>query len=151
VAELAVHLGQRLGLGPAALRSLAEGAYLHDVGKVGIPDHVLNKPGALSEEERGWIQQHPVVGSDIVGRASSLRGTLEVIRQHHERFDGHGYPDGLAGEEISLAAPIVAVADVWDALTSDRAYRAAWPPTAPCATWRSAAAPISTRSAWTPS
>ena len=128
VAELAVHLGQRLGLGPAALRSLAEGAYLHDVGKVGIPDHVLNKPGALSEEERAWIQQHPVVGSDIVGRAPSLRGALEVIRQHHERFDGHGYPDGLAGEQISLAARIVAVVDVWDALTSDRAYRPAWPP-----------------------
>ena len=89
---------------------------------------MLNKPGALSEEERAWIQQHPVVGSDIVGRAPSLRGALEVIRQHHERFDGHGYPDGLAGEQISLAARIVAVVDVWDALTSDRAYRPAWPP-----------------------
>jgi hypothetical protein len=88
---------------------------------------VLNKPGALSEEERAWIQQHPVVGSDIVGRAPSLRGALEVIRQHHERFDGHGYPDGLAGEQISLAARIVAVVDVWDALPSDRAYRPAWP------------------------
>jgi HD-GYP domain-containing protein (c-di-GMP phosphodiesterase class II) len=128
VAELSVHLGQRLGLRPAALRSLAEGAYLHDVGKVGIPDQILNKPGALTDEERAWIQQHPVVGSDIVGRAPSLRGALEVIRQHHEHFDGHGYPDGLAGEEISLAARIVAVVDVWDALTSDRAYRAAWPP-----------------------
>ena len=128
VAELSVHLGQRLGLRPAALRSLAEGAYLHDVGKVGIPDHVLNKPGALTEEERAWIQQHPVVGSDIVGRAPSLRDALAVIRQHHERFDGRGYPDGLAGEQISLAARIVAVVDVWDALTSDRAYRAAWPP-----------------------
>jgi HD-GYP domain-containing protein (c-di-GMP phosphodiesterase class II) len=128
VAELSVHLGQRLGLRPAALRSLAEGAYLHDVGKVGIPDHVLNKPGALTDEERAWIEQHPVVGSDIVSRAPSLRDALAVIRQHHERFDGSGYPDGLAGEQISLAARIVAVADVWDALTSDRAYRAAWPP-----------------------
>jgi HD-GYP domain-containing protein (c-di-GMP phosphodiesterase class II) len=128
VAEHAVHLGQRLGLGPAALRTLAEGAYLHDVGKVGIPDHVLNKPGALTDEERAWIQQHPVVGSDIVGRAPSLRDALAVIRQHHERFDGNGYPDGLAGEQISLAARIVAVVDVWDALTSDRAYRPAWPP-----------------------
>jgi HD-GYP domain-containing protein (c-di-GMP phosphodiesterase class II) len=127
VAELSVHLGQRLGLRPAALRSLAEGAYLHDVGKVGIPDQVLNKPGALTDEERAWIQQHPIVGSDIVGRAPSLRGALEVIRQHHERYDGGGYPDGLAAEEISLAARIVAVVDVWDALTSDRAYRPAWP------------------------
>jgi HD-GYP domain-containing protein (c-di-GMP phosphodiesterase class II) len=128
VAELSVHLGQRLGLRPAALRSLAEGAYLHDVGKVGIPDHVLNKPGALTEEERAWIQQHPVVGSDIVGRAPSLREAPAVTRQHHKRFDGRGYPDGLAGEQISLPARIVAVVDVWDALTSDRAYRAAWPP-----------------------
>jgi HD-GYP domain-containing protein (c-di-GMP phosphodiesterase class II) len=127
VAELAVHLGQRLALRPAALRSLAEGAYLHDVGKVGIPDHVLNKPGPLTDEERSWIEQHPVVGSDIVGRAPSLRDALDVIRQHHERFDGTGYPDGLAREQISLAARIVAVVDVWDALTSDRAYRPAWP------------------------
>src|SRR5215218_9129108 len=128
VAELSVSVGLRLGLRPAALRALAEGAYLHDVGKVGIPDHVLNKPGALTDEERAWIQEHPVVGADIVGRAPSPRDALTVIRQHHERYDGRGYPDGLAGEEISLAARIVAVADVWDALTSDRAYRPAWPP-----------------------
>jgi HD-GYP domain-containing protein (c-di-GMP phosphodiesterase class II) len=128
VAELAVGIGLRLGLRPEALRTLAEGAYLHDVGKVGIPDHVLNKPGALTDEERAWIQEHPIVGSDIVGRAPSLRDALSVIRQHHERYDGEGYPDGLAGKEISLAARIVAVADVWDALTSDRAYRPAWPP-----------------------
>jgi HD-GYP domain-containing protein (c-di-GMP phosphodiesterase class II) len=128
VADLSVQVGLRLGLRPAALRTLAEGAYLHDVGKVGIPDHVLNKPGALTEEERAWIQEHPIVGSDIVGRAPSLRDALKVIRQHHERYDGGGYPDGLAGDEISLPARIVAVADVWDALTSDRAYRPAWPP-----------------------
>ena len=128
VAELSVSLGLRLGLRPAALRALAEGAYLHDVGKVGIPDHVLNKPGALTDEERAWIQEHPIVGADIVGRAPSLRDALTVIRQHHERYDGSGYPDGLAGDGISLAARIVAVADVWDALTSDRAYRPAWPP-----------------------
>ena len=128
VADLSVRIGLRLGLRPALLRTLAEGAYLHDVGKVGIPDHVLNKPGALTGEERAWVQQHPLVGSDIVGRAPSLRDAIAVIRQHHERYDGGGYPDGLAGEQISLAARIVAVADVWDALTSDRAYRPAWPP-----------------------
>jgi HD-GYP domain-containing protein (c-di-GMP phosphodiesterase class II) len=128
VAELSVSIGLRMGLRPAALRALAEGAYLHDVGKVGIPDHVLNKPGALSDDERAWIQEHPIVGADIVGRAPSLRDALTVIRQHHERYDGRGYPDGLAGEEIALAARIVSVADVWDALTSDRAYRPAWPP-----------------------
>jgi HD-GYP domain-containing protein (c-di-GMP phosphodiesterase class II) len=112
---------------------------------------VLNKPGALTDEERSWIQEHPVVGVDIVGRAPSLREALTVIRQHHERFDGRGYPDGLAGEQISLAARIVAVADVWDALTSDRAYRPAWPPTALWPTWRPTAAPTSTRAASTPS
>ncbi|HEV2871717.1 MAG TPA: HD-GYP domain-containing protein [Actinomycetota bacterium] len=128
VAELSVSIGLRLELRPSALRALAEGAYLHDVGKVGIPDHVLNKPGALSDEERAWIQEHPIVGADIVGRAPSLRDALTVIRQHHERYDGRGYPDGLGGEEISLNARVVAVADVWDALTSDRAYRPAWPP-----------------------
>ena len=128
VAELSVSIGLWLGLRPSALRALAEGAYLHDVGKVGIPDHVLNKPGALTDDERAWIQEHPIVGSDIVGRAPSLRDALAVIRQHHERYDGTGYPDGLAGEQISLAARIVAGVDVWDALTSDRAYRPAWPP-----------------------
>jgi hypothetical protein len=77
------------------------------MGKVGIPDHVLNKPGALTDEERAWIQEHPIVGTDIVGRAPSLHEALKVIRQHHERYDGGGYPDGLAGDEISLAARIV--------------------------------------------
>ena len=92
VAELSVSIGLRMGLRPAALRALAEGAYLHDVGKAGIPDHVLNKPGALSDDERAWIQEHPVVGADIVGRAPSLHDALTVIRRHHERYDGRGLP-----------------------------------------------------------
>jgi len=124
VAELSVHIGLRLGLRPAGLRTLAEGAYLHDVGKVGIPDHVLNKPGALTGEERAWVQQHPLVGSDIVGRAPSLRDAIAVIRQHHERYDGSGY-FGLVGEHIPLGARVIAVADALDAMTSDRPYRPA--------------------------
>lgn len=126
VAEWSVRLGQRMGLRTPQLRMLAEGAYLHDVGKIGVPDHVLNKPGALTAEERHWIEQHPDVGVDIAGRALSLRSTLDMIRHHHERYDGGGYPDGLAGEGIPLLARVVAVADVWDALTSERAYRPAW-------------------------
>jgi hypothetical protein len=127
VADLAVRMGHRIGLGPDALRQLAHGALLHDVGKIGVPDGILNKPDSLSPEEWEWIKAHPVVGWEMTSRAPSLRGTLSVVRHHHERWDGTGYPDGLAAREIPESARIVAVADVWDALTSDRAYRLAWP------------------------
>jgi HD-GYP domain-containing protein (c-di-GMP phosphodiesterase class II) len=128
VAELSTRIGLRIGLEPEALRALHQGASLHDVGKISVPDHVLNKPGELTAEEWAWIEQHPTVGGELASRARSLRASIAPIRFHHERWDGSGYPDGLAGEGIPLAARIVAVADVWDALTSDRAYRAAWPP-----------------------
>jgi hypothetical protein len=141
VAELSVHLGQRLGLRPAALRTLAEGAYLHDVGKVGIPDHVLNKPGALSDEERAgssstrWSAPTSSDGPVAARRPGGHPPAPRALRRPRlPRRPGRG-------RRFSLAARIVAVADVWDALTPDRAYRAAWPPTAPCATWRPAAAP----------
>jgi hypothetical protein len=127
VAELATRIGLRMGLEPEALRRLHQGASLHDVGKIGVPDHVLNKPDRLTEEEWVWIHAHPTVGFDLANRAPSLREAAVAIRQHHERWDGTGYPDRLAGAEISMAARIVAVADVWDAITSDRAYRPAWP------------------------
>jgi hypothetical protein len=127
VADLAVRMGHRIGLGPDALRQLAHGALLHDVGKIGVPDGILNKPDSLTPEEWEWIKAHPVVGWEMASRAPSLRGTLSVVRHHHERWDGTGYPDGLAAREIPAPARIVAVADVWDALTSDRAYRPAWP------------------------
>jgi HD-GYP domain-containing protein (c-di-GMP phosphodiesterase class II) len=126
VAATSVRLGQRMGLRPQVLRRLAQGALLHDIGKIGIPDEILNKPGALTREERARIEEHPVIGWDIVQRAPTLREALHAVRHHHERFDGDGYPDGLRGDEIPLVARIVAVADVWDALTSDRAYRPAW-------------------------
>lgn len=126
VAELAVRIGTRMRLPAATLRALAQGAYLHDVGKIGIPDAILNKNGPLDPEERSWIEQHPVVGAEIVRRAESLRHALAAVRHHHERFDGTGYPDGLRGTEIPLIARITSVADVWDALTSTRAYRPAW-------------------------
>ncbi|HZB04518.1 MAG TPA: HD domain-containing phosphohydrolase [Actinomycetota bacterium] len=127
VAELSTRIGDRIGLGPDELRRLAQGALLHDIGKIGVPDGVLNKPGPLEEGEWKVIQSHPVVGWEVASRAPSLKAALSVVRHHHERWDGSGYPDGLGGADIPLAARIAAVADVWDALTSDRAYRPAWP------------------------
>lgn len=126
VAELSNRMGMALGLGPDHLRGLTQGALLHDIGKIGVPDHILNKPGVLTPEERVWIEQHPMAGWEMAVRVPSLREVVTVIRHHHERWDGTGYPDRLEGEGIALAARIAAVADVWDALTSDRAYRPAW-------------------------
>jgi HD-GYP domain-containing protein (c-di-GMP phosphodiesterase class II) len=127
VARVAVGIGERLGLEPGLLRRLAQGAQLHDMGKIGVPDAVLNKPAGLDDDEWEWIRAHPVVGWEIASRAPSLRSALDVIRHHHERWDGTGYPDGRSGPDIPRVARIAAVADVWDALTSDRAYREAWP------------------------
>jgi HD-GYP domain-containing protein (c-di-GMP phosphodiesterase class II) len=127
VADLSVRVGLRLDLGPDALRTLAQGAYLHDIGKIGVPDEILNKPGRLTDDEWTWIENHPTVGWEMASRAPSLRKALVVIRHHHERWDGTGYPDKMTGKAIPLAARIAALADVWDALTSDRAYRPAWP------------------------
>jgi putative nucleotidyltransferase with HDIG domain len=127
VAQLSVRIAEHMGLRPSALRAVAQGGLLHDIGKIGVPDQILNKPGALTPEERAEIEKHSSVGWEIVRQAPSLRGALAVVRHHHERFDGAGYPDRLAGEAIPKEARIAAVADVWDALTSDRAYRRAWP------------------------
>jgi HD-GYP domain-containing protein (c-di-GMP phosphodiesterase class II) len=126
VAELSTRIGLLLTLEPDAVRGLHQGAFLHDVGKISVPDRILNKPGDLDPEEWEQIQRHPEVGWDLVSRADSLRGALSAIRHHHERWDGTGYPDRLSGTDIPLSGRIVAVADVWDALTSDRAYRPAW-------------------------
>jgi len=126
VAEFATRLGERLGLDADTLRAVAEGAYLHDIGKIGIPDAILTKEGPLTDDERRLIEQHPIAGHDIARRAASLAHALPVIRSHHERWDGRGYPDGLREGDIPLIARVAAVADVWDALTSDRSYRAAW-------------------------
>jgi HD-GYP domain-containing protein (c-di-GMP phosphodiesterase class II) len=126
VADLSVRIGLRLDLRPDALRALAQGAYLHDIGKIGVPDEVLNKPGSLTDDEWTWIEAHPSVGWEMASRAPSLRNALAVIRHHHERWDGTGYPDKLTGKAIPIPARVAALADVWDALTSDRAYRPAW-------------------------
>ena len=96
---------------------------LHDIGKIGIPDNILLKPGRLDSEEYRIIQQHPVIGSDIMAHLGLWTREKGIVRCHHERFDGKGYPDGLAGKEIPRLARILSVADVYDAVASDRAYR----------------------------
>lgn len=133
VAELAVAVGRELGLAPPALLALEYGGVLHDVGKIGIPDHVLAKPVPLTAEEMALMREHPRIGADIVGGVEFLREALPAIRCHHERWDGAGYPDRLAGGDIPLAARIVNAADTWDACTSDRPYQAALAPAAAAA------------------
>jgi HD-GYP domain-containing protein (c-di-GMP phosphodiesterase class II) len=130
VCELAAAIGEELGLPPSQLRAAGYGALLHDIGKIGIPSSVLQKPGHLTDDEFAVLKEHPMRGWHIVSRTPSLREAAPAIRWHHERLDGSGYPDGLAGDQIPLEARIVAVADVWDALTSDRVYRNAWTPSA---------------------
>jgi putative nucleotidyltransferase with HDIG domain len=101
------------------------GALLHDIGKMGVLDEIINKPGALSEEEWVLMRAHPVVGAQIVEKMEFLTGTVDIVRHHHESWNGRGYPDGLRGEEIPLSARIVTVADSFDAMTTDRPYRKA--------------------------
>jgi putative nucleotidyltransferase with HDIG domain len=126
VALGAVSLGRELGLPPEDLRALAEGGILHDVGKLQIPDEILNKPGPLNEEERKIIERHPILGYAMCSRLGLLPEELDIVRSHHERMDGAGYPDRLAADQIPFVVRILSVADVYDALTSARAYRAAW-------------------------
>ena len=102
VADLSTRIGLRLALEPDAVRGLHQGAFLHDVGKISVPDQILNKPGDLDPDEWEQIQRHPEVGWDLVSRADSLRGALSAIRHHHERWDGTGYPDRLGGTDIPL-------------------------------------------------
>jgi putative nucleotidyltransferase with HDIG domain len=126
VAMYALRLGEEMGLSPEQLRALAQGTVVHDVGKIQIPDSILNKPGRLSADERAVIETHPVTGYEMCKRVGFMKDELDVIRSHHERWDGTGYPDRLTGNNIPLLARITAVADVYDALTSTRAYRVAW-------------------------
>lgn len=127
VALGAFKLGQALNLSPEELRVLAQGGVVHDIGKLEVPNEILNKPGPLNAEERKAIEQHTVAGYEICAQLGFMSGELNVIRWHHERMDGMGYPDKLSGTDIPLLARVMAVSDVYDALTSARAYRAAWP------------------------
>lgn len=125
VAEISLHLAKRLGLSADEQERIHIGAHLHDIGKIGIPDAILNKPGKLSGSEFAIIRRHPEIGSNIVRKVKVFQSVSDIVRHHHERIDGKGYPDGLKGEEISIGARIVAVADAFDAMTTIRPYRGA--------------------------
>jgi putative two-component system response regulator len=125
VIRYAVQLGKSLDLAEDVLEELRIASLLHDIGKAAVPDAILLKPGPLNVEETEIIKQHPITGENICAPVKSLRHILPVIRHHHERMDGSGYPDGLSGDEIPLRARILQVADIYDALLSDRPYREA--------------------------
>jgi putative two-component system response regulator len=126
LARYAVSLGEALGVGAEQQRALHLGGFLHDVGKIGVPDAVLLKPAPLDGNERMQMQQHPVIGDALCAHLRSLRAVRPIVRHHHERPDGSGYPDGLRGDEIPLLASIVSVVDAYDALTTARPYKAAF-------------------------
>jgi putative two-component system response regulator len=125
VAVMAERLGAVLELSENDRHALLRGGYLHDIGKIGVPDAVLLKPGRLDEAEWAIMRQHVEIGARICAPLRSLRPVLPIIRNHHERFDGSGYPDGLAGERIPYLARVFQVVDVFHALSSDRRYRKA--------------------------
>jgi diguanylate cyclase (GGDEF)-like protein len=125
VAELAELTAKRLGLEVEMTRAVRQGAELHDIGKLAVPDTILNKPGALDEDEWAFMRRHTLVGERILAAAPALLDVAKLVRASHERFDGDGYPDGLAGDEIPLGSRVIAVCDAWDAMVTDRPYRRA--------------------------
>jgi putative two-component system response regulator len=126
LARYALALGRALGVDEPMLKALWLGGFLHDLGKVAVPDRILLKPGRLDLDERRIIQTHPAIGAEMVQSMQTLAGVRPIIRHHHERYDGSGYPDGLRDQAIPLGARIMAVVDVYDALRTARPYKAAW-------------------------
>ena len=127
VAALCVKLAKGFGLSDEELENIRRGGLLHDIGKMGVPDSVLLKPGPLTEDEWVVMKKHPSIAYELISPIEYLRSALEIPYCHHEKWDGTGYPRGLRGEQIPLSARVFAIVDVWDALTSDRPYRKAWP------------------------
>jgi len=125
LARYATELGAMLNLTEEDLVTLGRGGYFHDIGKIALPDAILLKPAALTPEEFARVKEHPAEGERLCGNLRALRHVRPIIRQHHERLDGSGYPDGLTGDEISLLAQIIGIVDVYDAMTTDRPYRPA--------------------------
>ncbi|MEP6894482.1 MAG: HD domain-containing phosphohydrolase [Chloroflexota bacterium] len=126
VTQLALKLAEALGMEDEELVHMRRGALLHDMGKLGVPDAVLHKPGKLNDEEWVLMRKHPQLAYDMLHPIEYLRPALDIPFCHHEKWDGSGYPRGLKGEQIPLSARIFAIVDVWDALTSNRPYRPAW-------------------------
>ena len=116
-------IGVELGLMVRELQVLTFGAVLHDVGKIGMPECILNKAGRLTDEERAVVMEHPLRGSEIIGKIPQMGDVERIVRHHHERFDGDGYPDRLKGRDIPRDARIVSVSDTFDAITTTRSYR----------------------------
>jgi putative two-component system response regulator len=127
VSRMSLKIAAHLGFTEKKLENLQYGAFLHDIGKIGIKDEVLQKPGPLTSIEYRYIQDHPVIGAKIVGGIDFFKDKIPMIRNHHEQFDGNGYPDGLIGETIPIEARVIAVADSFDAMTSVRPHRKAKP------------------------
>jgi len=126
VTDLALRLARAVGISDGELVHVRRGALLHDIGKMGVPDRVLFKLGALTEDEWEILRQHPAYAYDLLSPIPCLHPALDIPYCHHERWDGTGYPRGLRGTQIPLAARVFAVVDVWDAMYSDRCYRPAW-------------------------
>ena len=127
VAKCAAEIARKLGWSEEEIRNIYHIGLLHDIGKIGVPDSILNKPSRLSDEEFAQIKKHPVIGGEILKNIHMIRGVADGALYHHERYDGKGYPNGLKGEEIPLCARIIAIADTYDAMTSNRIYRAKLP------------------------
>ena len=123
VSEYSVLIGEKVGLSEEELKTLRIGGLFHDIGKIGIPDKILLKTDKLTDDEYSEIKNHPSIGAHILGEATIFKDIVPIVKHHHEKFDGRGYPSGLKGEEIPYMARIAAIADTFDAMTSRRSYR----------------------------